>query len=97
MTITIILEIEAQKDTGSEILNILKEVLPDTRNYDGCIDLKTYQNQENPDVIVLVEQFESKEKYSKYLSWRQETGVFDNLVAKLAGPPSIRYFDLTDA
>ena len=96
MSVTIILEIKAKKGTSSEVLNILRSTLPDTRNYDGCIGLKTYQNQENPDIIVLVEEFENKDKYSKYLGWRQETGVFDNLVTKLEEPPSIRYFDLTD-
>ena len=97
MSVTIILEIRAKKGTSSEILNILREVLPDTRSYDGCIGLKTYQNQENPDIIVLVEEFESKDKYSKYLAWREETGVFNSLVARLEEAPSIRYFDTTDA
>ncbi len=96
MSVTIILEIKAKPGTSSEIIDNLREVLPDTRRYDGCLGLKTYQNQENPDVIVLVEEFESREKYSKYLSWRQNTGVFDKLASKLQEPPSIRYFDLTD-
>tara|TARA_B100001540_G_C15407121_1_gene461540 strand:+ start:304 stop:597 length:294 start_codon:yes stop_codon:yes gene_type:complete len=97
MTVTIILEIKAKAGTSSKILDILEEVLPDTRSYDGCLGLKTYQNQENPDIIVLVEEFESREKYSQYLSWRQETGVFDSLAQELEEPPSIRYFDLKDA
>ena len=97
MSVTIILEIKAKAGTSSKILNILEEVLPDTRSYDGCLGLKTYQNQENPDIIVLVEEFENREKYSQYLSWRQDTGVFDSLAKKLDEPPSIRYFDLKDA
>lgn len=96
MAVTIILEVQAKKGTGNEILNLLKSVLPDTRIFSGCINVSTYQSIDNPDVIVLVENFESKEHYDKYLGWRQETGVFDSFVKDLDRPPSIRYFNLTD-
>ena len=41
--------------------------------------------------------WESKEKYETYLAWRKETGVFDSFVEGLVAPPSLRYFELTDA
>jgi len=58
--------------------------------------LDVYQNQDDSDVMVLVENFESKAHYEKYLAWREETGVLQKLGAALEGPPSIRFFDLTD-
>ena len=72
-------------------------VLPDTRSYDGFISLNTYRDQNDPDVFVLVEEFESKAHRETYLAWRVETGVFTQLGEALAESPSIRYFDLTDA
>jgi hypothetical protein len=33
--------------------------------------------------------------YEDYLAWRQQRGDMDKLAGALAGPPSIRYFDLT--
>ena len=97
MATTVILEVKAKPGTGNEVLAKFKEVLPDTRGYDGCISLDTLQNQEDPDTIMLVENWESKAHYDKYLAWRKETGAFDQLASALAGEPSIRYFDLTDA
>ena len=35
--------------------------------------------------------------YEKYLAWREETGILQQLSAALEGPPSIRFFDLVDA
>ncbi|MGY8777231.1 MAG: hypothetical protein ACKVIN_03820 [Longimicrobiales bacterium] len=46
---------------------------------------------------VVVERWVPKTAYEKYLGWRQETGVRDQLVAACSGPPSIRYYDIADA
>ena len=107
MAVTIILEVQAKKGTGNDLLATMKGILPDTRSYDGCISLNVYQNQDDSDVMVLVENFETKahyEKYlawreetEKYLAWREETGVLQQLGDALEGPPSIRFFDLADA
>lgn len=97
MAVTIFLEIRAKKDTGGELLALTKALLPDTRSYDGCLGIDVYRNQDDRDVIVLVENFESKAHYEKYVAWRQETGALQQLTDALEGEPSIRYFDLTDA
>ena len=47
--------------------------------------------------MVLVEVWESREQYEKYLAWRGETGTIDRLMEALAEPPTIRHFDVTDA
>lgn len=97
MACTVILEVKANPGTGNDLLATFKEILPDTRGYDGCLGVDTYQNQDDADVIVLVEQWESKAHYETYLGWRQETGALESLGAAVAGPPSIRYFNATDA
>ena len=48
-------------------------------------------------MVVLVGKWESKEKYEKFLGWRQERGDMEILAGALAGEPGIRYFNLTDA
>ncbi|MDA0231619.1 MAG: antibiotic biosynthesis monooxygenase [Proteobacteria bacterium] len=97
MAVTILLEVKAKKGTGNDLLATMKAILPDTRSYDGCISLNVYQNQDDSDVIALAENFESKAHYEKYVAWRVETGVMQQLGDALAEPPSIRFFDLTDA
>ena len=97
MAATIFLEFTAKPGTGGDMLAALKEMLPDTRSYDGCIQNDVYRSQENPDTLLIHGTWESKEKYETYLAWRRETGVFDSFVAGLVGPPSLRYFEFTDA
>ena len=97
MAITVLLEAKAKPGTGNDFLAILKEILPDTRNYNGCIQNDVYRSQENPDTLVIHGTWESTEKYETYLAWRKETGVFDSFVEGLVAPPSLCYFELTDA
>ena len=97
MATTVMLEVKTKSGLGNEIVANLKEILPDTRSYDGCLSLNVYQNQDDADTVVIVSQWESKDKYETYLNWRMETGVFAKLTEALEGEPNLRYFDLADA
>ncbi|MCH9670932.1 MAG: antibiotic biosynthesis monooxygenase [Gammaproteobacteria bacterium] len=97
MATTILLEATAKAGTGASLVAFFKSILADTRAYDGCIGVEVCTNQDEPDVVVLIERWESRAKYEKYLGWRAETGVVDKIVAQIEGAPSIRYFDPTDA
>ncbi len=97
MTVMVHLEVTAKDGTGGDLVETFRQILPDTRAYDGFVDIVVHQNQDNPDNLVVIEKWETKAHYEKYLGWRQETGVLDQLVAACSGPPAIRYFDITDA
>ena len=97
MAVRVLLEVKAKPGTGNDLVAVFKSALPETRAYEGCIGIDTLQSSDDPDNLLLVEVWETRGHYEKYLAWRQETGVFDQLTQALAGPPSIRYFDLTDA
>jgi quinol monooxygenase YgiN len=43
--------------------------------------------------MVIVEDWDSRQQYEKYLSWRTERGDLEKLAAWLTGEPSIRYYD----
>ncbi len=55
------------------------------------------RNQDDPDNLVLVETWESRAHYEKYLAWRREAGTSDRLYRAVMGRPTIRFFDATDA
>ena len=95
MAATIILEVKIKPGSGDETIALFKELLPDTRKYDGCISIDVYRNQEDPEVIVLVEQWEQRPKHEAYLNWRTETGAMAALGKLAAEPPNIRYLDNT--
>lgn len=71
---------------------LMRGILADTRAYDGCKGLTVQRNMDDSAGVMLIEQWESRAHYDKYLAWRQETGVLGKIVALLEGPPNIRYF-----
>lgn len=45
--------------------------LPTTKAYDGCITLETTYNPSS-NTLVIIEEWETYEKYGAYLKWREE-------------------------
>ena len=97
MACTVILEIQLKSDMIATGKETFKAILPDTRAYDGCNGVDVIENQDEAGNVILVESWESRAKYDKYLGWRAETGALEQLGALCAGAPSIRYFDGVDA
>lgn len=97
MTCIVILEVTAKKGTGAQLVETIRTMLPDTRNKDGCRSVEVTTNLDDADNLVLVERWTTRKHYENYLAWRQQRGDLDKLAEALAGPPSIRYFDLTSA
>ena len=97
MAVTVILEVKAKPGTGDNLVSVFRQILPDTRSYDGFISLELIQNQDDPDVLIAYECWETREHYEKYFAWRKETGALDTLGPLLVDAPNIRYFNLTDA
>lgn len=93
MTCTVLLEIKVKKEFVDGMGEGFKGLFPDTRSYDGCIELFVSQNQDDPQNFVIVETWESRQHYEKYFAWRTERGDIDNLGTMLEGEPSLRYFD----
>ena len=97
MACIVILEVTAKKGTGLQLVETFRGLLPDTRNNDGCQSVEVTTNLDDSDNLVLVERWTTRQHYENYLAWRQQRGDLDRLAGTLAGPPSIRYFELTDA
>jgi len=97
MACTVVLEIKLKSDMIDTAKGAFKQILPDTRAYDGCQGVDVVENQDEPGNLVLIESWESRAKYEKYLAWRAETGVLDQLGAMTSADPSIRFFDAVDA
>lgn len=93
MSVNVILEVQSKLESIDELKSTFENILPDTRSYDGCIGVQVIGNQDDPLNLVLLETWESRQHYEKYLGWRTETGALDALGAMLSKPPSIRYFD----
>ncbi len=92
MSVNVVLDVQAKPESIDELKSTFKDILPDTRSYDGCIDVKVVVNQDDPLNVVLFETWETREQYESYLAWRAETGALEALGAMLSQPPSIRYY-----
>ena len=75
---------------GADVLKWLEGVLAETRAYDGCKSLSVYQ-EINSNKIILVELWETKEKFIAYRDWRAETGSLAALVEMLDADPVFRF------
>ena len=95
--VTVVVEIRAKKDTGNSLVSIFKKVLPLTRESDGIISIELVQNQDDPDVLVFIERWETRDHYEKYLAERTEAGALETLAELIEGELNIRYFDQTGA
>jgi len=93
MTCQVIFEFRVKEDCIEKLRAWVREVLPDTRGYDGCNSLYFIQNQDDATDFMAVEQWETRQHYEKYLQWRTETGVLDAMVEMMDGEPSFRFFD----
>ncbi|HIF51363.1 MAG TPA: antibiotic biosynthesis monooxygenase [Thiotrichaceae bacterium] len=96
MSALALVELTVKPEARSTLLSILETMLPETRDYEGCIKLECHVNQENDCELVLVEYWETAEHHQKYAAWRTETGDMDKIAATLAEPPSIKHFDGVD-
>lgn len=97
MSVTVLLEVNAKLENLAELKSTFKNTLPDTRAYEGCQGVDVIGNQDDSCNLVLIQKWDSRQHYEKYLAWRTETGALDALGAKLAQPPSVRYYDDVDA
>ena len=96
MPVTVTLAFSVKPERVEEFKSLLKDLLPDTRAYDGCLKVDDYEDQDNPGFIYLVEDWESKEHHKKYQSWRDESGIAEVMGPFQAGEPRFNYFDKQD-
>ena len=93
MSIMVAVEFSLQERKQKEFLEILGNVLPDTRAYDGCIKVETYA-EDNGLSIILIEEWETKEHQKAYFQWRVDTGMVDAIGPFVSAPPTIKFYKI---
>ena len=93
MAVTVTLTFSVKPERAEEFKSLLKELLPDTRAYDGCQSVDVYQDQDDPGLIYLVEDWRSKAHQQRHQAWRDETGIAETVGPFLASEPRFNYFD----
>ena len=93
MSIKLILDLQVKPEELEGLIKTFKKILVDTRNYEGCNEVELFQNQDNPDNLTLIQEWETRQNYETYFAWREEIGAIESLTAALTIPPNIRYYD----
>ena len=93
MSVLVLLEFSAKPEHVSDITTFMKDGLHHTRGFEGCNGITVHKNQDDSNNMVIVEDWDSRQHYEKYLAWRIERGDIEKMVGWIAGEPSIRYYD----
>ena len=96
MPVTVTLAFSVIPERAEAFKALLRELLPDTRAYEGCLKVNVYEEQENPGRIYLVEDWESKAHQQRYQAWRDESGIAKVIGPFLAGEARFNNFDKQD-
>lgn len=91
MSVLVNLEIPVKKERIEDFFDYLRDILVDTRAYEGCIRLDTYHEMENSKVL-LIEEWEKIENQESYMKWRIETGLVEALTEFLDGELIIKKY-----
>tara|TARA_R110002073_G_scaffold7124_3_gene41092 strand:+ start:188 stop:481 length:294 start_codon:yes stop_codon:yes gene_type:complete len=97
MSVTVLLMVTAKAECRDDLIAMFAQNFRQTRVYDGCIDVYMALSDASPNELLLVQQWETRPHYERYLAWRAETGVVDKLAAMADGEVSIRFFERFDA
>lgn len=97
MAVIVTFEVQAKPDQREALREFMRRILPDTRAYQGCQGLDLLIDQDAPERLVVLEKWESRAHYERYLAWREESGTVAKVGPMLAAPPTVRYFDVDRA
>ncbi len=93
MSVLVLVDGKIKPQSFNDLKNWMRNNLQDTRAFDGCNGITIQRNQDDPNNLVFIENWDSKEQYEKYIGWRTERGDMEKLGGWMAGPPTIRQFD----
>jgi len=97
MAVKVIAEFNCASGNADKFIEICRNALPETRQFDGCSQIDISTDQDDPNRIILTENWDSKEHHLKFLEYLTNDGTLEKLGALLSAPPKISYADLLDA
>ena len=96
MSVIVIVNMSVKNESLEEFKKYFKEILPDTRSFEGCQGVQLYENTESPTKLTIHAKWTSKEAQKKYMTWRMETGSLDKLAPMLSEPLSMQFYNIVD-
>ena len=96
MSVIVLVYLDVKEESVEELKKYLKEILPDTRSFEGCQGVQLYESKESPTKITIHAKWTSEEAQKKYMSWRIDTGALDKLMPMLSEQPNLEFYNIVD-
>ena len=75
MTITMTIEFEAAPGARDALVAKMRGIIPETLGFEGCQRIEFFERGDANGSLILLEDWESEERYAAYKAWRKETGT----------------------
>ncbi len=96
MSIIVTVSLDVKEDSVDELKKFFKEILPDTRSFEGCQEVQLYESKETPTKMMIHAKWTSEEAQKKYMKWRMENGSLEKLMPMLSGHPNLEAYSIVD-
>lgn len=93
MPVTAHLDLTLKTESLPTAPAVLRDILSDTRAFDGCLGVDVLVDKENPAHILVVEKWASLEQDAAYRAWRSTEEGASGLGELLAAPPVLTHFE----
>jgi quinol monooxygenase YgiN len=95
MTVVATLELQLLPEALEKAPQMLREILADTRAFDGCLGVDVLIDHNDPAHVILHERWVSPERDAAYREWRAGDGATE-LGTILAKAPTLTLFTLSE-
>jgi len=75
-----------QPGRGEELLEELRTSSEGTRAFQGCGSVDIYVDADDPDTVLLLQEWESRTQCERWIAWRIDTGLHDAVMEFGASP-----------
>ena len=96
MSVIVIMNLSVKDESLEELKKYFKEILPETRTFEGCQGVQLYESKETPTKLTIHAKWNSEEAQKKYMVWRMQTGALEKLTPMLSEPPSMQFYGIVD-
>lgn len=93
MTVTLIVRLRGFPGSGAALLKML-DPLPAENDIPGCHGWDVYSNKADPDEVLLLERWDSKEDHQAHLDRAAASGAFDHIFAHVRQADRVYYTEV---
>jgi quinol monooxygenase YgiN len=93
MSTLVITEFFARPGRGDDVAEQLLEILGESLKHEGCETTRILLDQDDPDHVAGLTQWNERRNYDEYLAWRTEHGFTGTFEVMLTQPLVIHYYD----